>query len=60
MGLGKKVDEDWPIVAKSLEAIKIALLAWKGAIVNLMTNDHTLTCVKSHVATLFDTLYEHR
>jgi hypothetical protein len=28
--------------------------------VNLMTNDHTLTYVESHVATLFDTLYEHR
>ncbi len=58
MGLGKKVDEDWPIVAKSLDAIQIVLLAWKGVIVNLMTHDHTLTRVKFHVATLFNTLYE--
>jgi hypothetical protein len=44
MGLGKKVDEDWHVVAKSLEAIYIALVAWKGAIVNLMTNNRALTC----------------
>lgn len=59
MGLGKKIDEDWTIVAKSLEAIQIALLAWKGTIVNLMTIDHTLTHAEFHAATLFDTLYEH-
>jgi hypothetical protein len=31
----KRVDEDWPAVAESLEVIQTALLARKDAIVNL-------------------------
>jgi hypothetical protein len=58
--LEKKVDEDWPIVAESLEDIWTTLLAWKDAIVNLTTNDRILNHIESHVTTLLDTLCEHR
>ncbi len=57
--LEKRVDEDWPAVAESLEAIWTALLAQKDAIVNLTADDRTLICAESHVATLLDTLPEH-
>jgi hypothetical protein len=57
--LEKRVDEDWPAVAESLEAIWTALLARKDAIVNLTADDRTLICAESHVATLLDTLPEH-
>ncbi len=49
--LEKGVDEVWPAIAESLEAIQTALLAWKDAIVNLTA--------ESHVVTLLDTLPEH-
>jgi hypothetical protein len=54
----KKVNEDWHVVIESLEAIWIALLAHKDAIVNLTANDCTLTHVD--METLFDTLPPHR
>ncbi len=57
--LEKRVDEDWPAVAESLEAIWTALLARKDAIVNLTADDRTLIRAESHVATLLDTLPEH-
>jgi Zn-dependent M16 (insulinase) family peptidase len=57
--LEKRVDEDWPAVAESLEAIRTALLAWKDAIVNLTADDRTLIRAESHVATLLDTLPAH-
>lgn len=58
--LKKKVNEDWHVVIESLEAIWIALLAHKDAIVNLTANDHTLTHVEFHMETLFDTLPPHK
>jgi hypothetical protein len=58
--LEKKVDEDWPIVAESLEDIWTTLLAWKDAIVNLTTNDRILNYIEFHVTTLLNTLCEHR
>jgi Zn-dependent M16 (insulinase) family peptidase len=56
--LEKTVDEDWPTVAESLEAIRSALLARKDAIVNLTSDERTLIHAESHVATLLDTLPE--
>ncbi len=56
----KRVNEDWHVVIKSLEAIWIALLAHKDAIVNLMVDDCTLTHVEFHMETLLDTLLPHR
>jgi hypothetical protein len=56
--LEKTVDEDWPTVAESLEAIRSALLARKDVIVNLTSDERTLTHAESHVATLLDTLPE--
>ncbi len=58
-GTWKRIDEDWPAVAESLEGIGTALLAWKDAIVNLTADDRTLIRAESHVATLLETLPEH-
>lgn len=56
--LEKRVDEDWPSVAESLNEIRKELLSRKGTIVNLTADERTLTSAESHVATFLDAMPE--
>ncbi|CAM6087081.1 unnamed protein product [Calypogeia fissa] len=56
--LEKRVEEDWPSVAQSLEEIRTALLSRKSAIVNLTSSEKILTAAETHVSALLDSLPE--
>lgn len=56
--LEKRVDEDWPSVAESLNEIRKELLSRNGAIVNLTADERTLSRADSHVATFLDAMPE--
>ncbi|KAG0586728.1 hypothetical protein KC19_2G112800 [Ceratodon purpureus] len=56
--LEKRVDEDWPSVAESLNEIRNELLSRKGAIVNLTADERTLTSAESHVSNFLDAMPE--
>lgn len=56
--LEKRVDEDWPSVAQSLEDIRTALLSSKDAIVNLTSSEKIMTAADQHVSALLGSLPE--
>jgi Zn-dependent M16 (insulinase) family peptidase len=56
--LEKRVDEDWPSVAESLNEIRKELLSRKDTIVNLTADERTLTNSESHLATFLDAMPE--
>jgi len=48
-GLAKRVEADWPGVHADLEAIRKALLARPGAVVNMTADGRTLSAAGKHV-----------
>lgn len=56
--LEKRVDEDWPSVAESLNEIRNELLSRKGTIVNLTADERTITSAESHVSNFLDAMPE--
>lgn len=56
--LKKRVDEDWPSVAESLNEIQYELLSRKGTIVNLTADERTLSSAKNHVSNFLDAMLE--
>jgi len=48
-GLAKRVESDWPGVQADLEAIRKALLARPGAVVNMTADGRTLSAAGKHV-----------
>lgn len=54
--LVNRVDDDWPSVSASLEAIRTSFLSRKGAIVNLTADEKILTASDQHVSHLLDAL----
>jgi hypothetical protein len=52
------VDEDWPSVAESLNEIRNELLSRKGTIVNLTSDERTLSSAENHVSNFLDAMPE--
>ncbi|KAL3690174.1 hypothetical protein R1sor_016483 [Riccia sorocarpa] len=52
--LEKRVEEDWPAVSQSLEAIRTAVLGREGAVVNMTSDETILQRAEPHVSSFLD------